>query len=148
MIRGWGIEKYPNNQAFLERRLIVPADRDAQGRAFNAVFDMRRGTLSGRPADGDSGYGFKQLLTTLHKTHHFPMEFGSTFIWVLLADLTALLLLVWALTGLVMWYQLKKLRRIGAVLLAVSLVGAGALWLAMTDRVEFAGARGPRGPGG
>jgi hypothetical protein len=95
--------------------------RDAQGRKLLVACDLATGTLRARPADRASALPFVELLAQLHTQHHFPMHFGPTFFWALFADLTGLTLVLWALTGLLMWWQMKPSRVIGSIAVALAL---------------------------
>jgi hypothetical protein len=65
----------------------------------------------------------------MHRTHHFPARLGPTTFWVLFADLTAVALVIWALTGIVMWIQIKKSRAAGVVAVSVGLLIATVVML-------------------
>jgi hypothetical protein len=95
--------------------------RDAQGQRLLVACDLATGTLRVRPADRASALPWVELLGQLHTQHHFPMHFGPTFWWALFADLTGLTLVLWALTGLLMWWQMKPSRVIGSVAVALAL---------------------------
>lgn len=112
---------------------------DAAGVSWNVVYDLGSGELTGRPARGPSGYGLKRVLGGLHKTHHYPDYGGARFVWVLLADLTAVVLIFWALSGLLMWTQLKRHRRIGAILVAASLGAAAVVFVGAVRDLTFEG---------
>ena len=53
----------------------------------------------------------------------------SGFLWIhaLIVDLTIMCLVLWCMTGLVMWWQLRRLRRIGWVVMLSGLVAS--VWL-------------------
>ena len=52
-----------------------------------------------------------------------PWEAGARTLWAVMVDAMALVLLTWALTGVLMWWQMRVVRGTGAAVLAVS-----ALW--------------------
>ncbi len=74
-----------------------------------------------RPAE------IKRLLMRLHMTHMYPDSVGARWVHALFVDLTAGCLLLWCLTGILMWWQMRKLRRVGAVVLLSGF--AAVLWL-------------------
>jgi hypothetical protein len=103
---------------------------DEDGTPWNVLYDLGTQTLDGRRADEASPMLFVELLERFHQQHHFPGNFGPMFWWAVLADLTGLTMALWALTGLLMWWQMKRLRVVGticvaaAVLIAISVMGA------------------------
>jgi len=64
----------------------------------------------------------RSFLTRLHTLHVFPAAYSARWIWALLVDVMGGAMILWALTGLMMWWQLKKLRRIGAAALGAALI--------------------------
>jgi hypothetical protein len=58
----------------------------------------------------------------LHTAHGYPSEFGARWIWAIAVDVMFLCMVGWGVTGLLMWWQMKNVRKIGAVLIALSVV--------------------------
>jgi hypothetical protein len=73
----------------------------------------------------------RRYLTQLHKAHGYPGEVNARWSWAIVVDAMAFVLCFWGLSGLVMWWQIKSTRRIGAIVLIVSAIAATALGLAM-----------------
>lgn len=95
--------------------------RDAEDRLWNVTYNLGTGRLDGRIEGAAGRPRLVQVLETLHKTHHFPVHGGMAWVWALFADITGLTLVVWALSGLVMWWQMKPTRVIGAAAVAAAL---------------------------
>ncbi|KYG04129.1 hypothetical protein BE21_48310 [Sorangium cellulosum] len=111
--------------------------RDADGRLWNVTYDLGAGRLDGR-LDGGAGQPlFVELLGMLHKTHHFPVHGGMTWIWALFADITGITLVLWALTGLAMWWQMKPSRVVGAVAVAVAIAVAAVVMSGTASDIVF-----------
>jgi len=110
---------------------------DVQSGTWNVTYNLGTGALDGRPADADSGLRFAELLSRLHTTHHYPVHGGVTWLWALMADLVGLTLVLWALSGLAMWWQMKPTRVIGAVAIAVALVVAGLVMTGTASHIQF-----------
>ena len=70
---------------------------------------------------------FPELLAKLHTTHHYPLSVRATWFWALLADLTAITLVLWALSGLAM--LLSVMIAAAALVVAWVLLVACALFL-------------------
>lgn len=120
---------------------------DAQGRAWNLAYDLRSGELSGRRADRFPNLGFAQILASMHKTHHFTLEFGPLWLWALFEDLLGLAMVLWALTGMVMWWQLKRTRLVGLVSLVLALGLAAGVMFGTLESLTFGDVRANMGPG-
>lgn len=112
---------------------------DATGTTWDVVYDLTARTVTGKKV-GPREQPLVELLEAIHKQHHYPVERDAKWLWALFADATALTLIVWALSGLFMWFQLKRLRKPGAVVLALSLAVAAFVILGVATDLSFAGA--------
>jgi len=107
---------------------------------YRVSYDVRDGMVTGRPVVTDRGLSVRNFLTTLHKTRGYSdtkakgrpdgrptpvsaMRWG----WALVVDAVGLLMLFWACSGLVMWWQLRSLRVVGALVLGASATAAALL---------------------
>lgn len=90
------------------------------GESWQVDYDGSSGEVTFEPiADRDTPPG--RVLARLHMTHVYPDTFGMGWIHALLVDLTALCLVLWCLTGVFMWWQMRKTRAVGAVVLVSGL---------------------------
>jgi hypothetical protein len=121
--------------------------RDRHGVSWNLTYDTRTGSLSGRKSDAFPNLGFGQLLAKLHTTHHFPLRVGSLWFWALFEDLLGLSMVLWALTGMVMWWKIKPTRLVGALSFALALSIAVAVMGGTLQQLVFGNVRAPQGPG-
>ncbi|MBL8898411.1 MAG: PepSY domain-containing protein [Planctomycetes bacterium] len=94
----------------------------ADGEKRRASYDLAKGELVVHPAGAEPARSLRSFLLRLHTAHGYPAELGPRTAWALLVDLMAAALVIWALSGLLMWWQMKLLRRAGLLAL-----GAGAL---------------------
>lgn len=117
---------------------------DGQGVTWNVVYDLATGKLSGREASAAPQRTWAEALEAIHKQHHFPPHQDITFWWALLADATAITLILWALSGLVMWWQLRRLRKAGAVVIAVALTLATVMITGVHRELTFLGTSAER----
>jgi hypothetical protein len=122
--------------------------QDERGVLWNLSFDTRSQIVSGRRADAFPSLGAAQVLAAMHTTHHFPLRFGPLFLWALFEDLLGLTMMTWAITGLVMWWQMKRTRLIGAVVLSLALGAAAWTMLGTLDALTFGDVKEQLGPGG
>ncbi|WP_348652704.1 PepSY domain-containing protein [Polyangium sp. 6x1] len=115
--------------------------RDANARTWNVVYDIGTGRVDGRPS-GPGPLRFVELLEKLHTTHHFPVHGDMAWFFALFADLTGITLIVWALSGLAMWWQMKPTRVLGALAIAVAVAAAALVWRGTAAEVQFGNVQG------
>lgn len=111
--------------------------RDDAGKRWNLVYHTYDGELTGRAADRDQNIGISRVLAMLHTTHHFPLKAGPLFFWALFQDLLGAAMLLWSITGLVMWWQMRKTRVMGLAALVLALVLAAWVTLGTSDHLLF-----------
>ncbi len=75
----------------------------------------------------------RSFLIGLHEAKGYPDRPGVRLFWGLLVDFMSVFLVFWSLSGIVMWLQMKTLRRLGLWFLALALVLAGSLGFGMFD---------------
>jgi hypothetical protein len=127
-----------------ELRLRV---RDRNGTTWNLSYDTREGTLSGRRSDAFPSLGVAQILASMHTTHHFPLRIGALWFWALFEDLLGLTMVIWSLSGLVMWWQIRRTRLAGMLSIAAALAIAGAVMGGTLSELHFGDVREQLGPG-
>lgn len=131
----------PHPKIHPELRLVL---EHPNGRSYNAIYNLSTQELSGRLSSEERHAPFVELLESLHKQHHYPPSFGPTFFWALFSDLTALTLCFWALSGLIMWWQMKKFRVLGAFFLGAALILASLVMISTSADLSL----GPESPEG
>lgn len=120
---------------------------DEQGQSWNLVYASASGQVSGRKRDHAPAIGLSQLLGNMHTTHHFPMKIGARWFWALFEDLLGLSMVIWSISGMIMWWQLKKTRRWGLVSVAAALLIAGSVMVATAQDINFGDILQTLGPG-
>lgn len=93
--------------------------------------DLQSGTVVARAADAARPPAWRAFLLRLHLTHGYPSEVNARWLWALASDAMGVSLLVWAASGVLMWLQMRGLRRPGLLALGLGLASAAALALAM-----------------
>jgi hypothetical protein len=122
----------PTGDAGLRDTPVLEFAVRRDGSDFTATFDPQNRSLELEPrAAVTSGDRLRDFAIRLHFAHTYPTESGTRFFWALIVDAMALSMAGWALTGLYMWWQMKTLRRIGAVVLVVTAVATLPLVLSM-----------------
>ncbi|MBA4032422.1 MAG: hypothetical protein C0478_16250 [Planctomyces sp.] len=130
----------------LERTGFPPADSmvvtaipnltftiDSGGERWNAAYNPLSGGVGGIPegAEPKTEMGWRRFLTQLHLAHVYPYDLNARWFWSLIVDAMAFTMIFWSLSGLVMWWQIKATRPLGAVILVLSALSTVALGFAM-----------------
>ncbi|HYH68986.1 MAG TPA: PepSY domain-containing protein [Urbifossiella sp.] len=106
---------------------------EADGRTWTASYNSQTGAVSGVPTGTAPAaeLGWRRFLLRLHTTHGYPGEQNPKWFWAVVVDVMAGTMCFWGLSGLVMWWQLKGTRKLGAVVLLVSAAAATVLAIGM-----------------
>jgi hypothetical protein len=107
---------------------------DADGQRWRVTYNALTGSVAGQLAADEpapSPPSTRSFLLRLHSAHGYPYQNGTRWIWAVVVDAMAIVLVFWGVSGLVMWLQLRSLRRTGALLLAISTGAAVAIAFGM-----------------
>jgi hypothetical protein len=108
---------------------------ETEGKRWNIRCNLVNGEVTAREAGPDAGFVARTsgFITRLHKARGYPnnSEFTIRWWWALVVDATAFLMLLWGLSGLAMWWQMKGQRKWGAITLAACGVVTWFLWTGM-----------------
>jgi hypothetical protein len=107
-------------------------DLDADDGRWRVAYNLQTERLSIRRADDPSGQlSIRRFLTGLHLAFGYPSRVGPRWLWAIVVDVMAAAMITWGGSGLMMWWQMKPLRRWGAVVLGASVVVASLLAFGM-----------------
>ena len=97
-----------------------------------ASYDLRSGLVRLSPEPGSMRV--PNFLTSLHVSHGYPSDRKFEMMRTVRAvfvDAMGLLMCFWAVSGVIMWLQLKQLRRPGLMVAIASLLTTVVIWSAM-----------------
>jgi hypothetical protein len=98
------------------------------GEPHVATYDLAKGSLEVEPAlESRAALSLRGFLLRLHTAHGYPSRPGALFWWAILVDVMAATMVSWAVTGLLMWWQMRALRIAGTVTLALCALATTAL---------------------
>ncbi|MEW4562767.1 hypothetical protein AB1K70_09585 [Bremerella sp. JC770] len=107
-------------------------------KTWNVEYDIAKGSISGtedKPQEGEqqlSSMSFRRYLLQLHKARGYPNEeVNVRSIWAVFVDAMSFTMCFWGISGVVMWWQIKRTRPIGTALLALSVALAGVIGYVM-----------------
>ena len=112
---------------------------EVDGQPARVTYVLRDGHVDVTAYDGEDGMTLRHFLLRLHTTHGQPPHWNARRIQAAFVDVTGVAMILWTATGLVMWWQIKRTRLAGAVVLIASLATASAMWLAL--EAFYAGTR-------
>jgi hypothetical protein len=92
------------------------------GTTWRATYNPQTGALSGRPESEGPAMSNRMFLLRLHLAHEYPSSVDSRWFWALGVDAMFLSMCGWGITGLLMWWQMKNLRTVGAIVIVASLI--------------------------
>jgi hypothetical protein len=102
-------------------------------RTWKANYSVQTGSLTGAPAEAADDLSLRGFLTQLHLTHGYATQGGIRWIWALCVDAMFASMVFWGVSGLLMFWQIKAVRRTGAVIIATSAIVAVAVALKMHE---------------
>ena len=123
--------KSETNNALREKSDVNTGSRSGkqlEKKATNPVRDRQFGRVSivgGQPGE----MGWRRYLLRLHMAHGYPVQQNVRWYWAIAVDAMFATMVFWGLSGVLMWWQIKRTRRLGALCLVVSSVVA--TWLAI-----------------
>ena len=91
--------------------------------ATQIIYDSRKGTLRAE----DKHFRWDHFATGWHARGGFQQESILNDLWGVVVDIVSLAYVLWVVTGILMWWQLRKLRLWGAVALGSGLLSFGVL---------------------
>ena len=109
-------------------------DMEGLGKSWRARYDPLTGAVTATPAQPTAerpAPETRRFLLSLHTAHGYPATMNARWAWAVIVDVMFVAMCGWALTGLLMWWQLKNTRLIGAVVLVASGVTATLMVLSM-----------------
>lgn len=103
------------------------------GEPARVTYVLKDGHVDINRFTGDDGMPLRHFFLRMHTSHgHSPSWNGRT-IWSLAVDAMAMAMVFWGISGLVMWWQIRRTRWIGAVIIGLSIVTAVTMYLGLSE---------------
>ena len=117
---------------------------EGAGKTWLATYNAETGSVTGREAAAQAaegpGMSFRRFLLRLHTAHGYPAEdVNMRWLWALLVDATSLVMVFWGISGIVMWWQIKRTRLLGGACLLFSTAAATYIGIGMHELIVAAG---------
>ncbi|MFK7779043.1 MAG: hypothetical protein QM501_13140 [Gimesia sp.] len=137
------------------KELGLPAGKATTGRrspnlTFSAEIDgvpavisynMDNGSVSAIREDAESTMNTKSFFQRLHLSRGYSPHWNIKSFWGILVDLMFASMVFWGLSGLFMWWQIKRTRWLGGGFLFASIILAAFLCAGVYDNLIIAGSR-------
>jgi hypothetical protein len=98
----------------------------ADDKIWKVKYHFQTGSVSGGAPEADEPTARElsagQFLTRLHLAHGYPAEANYRWWWAIIVDAMGAIMVFWGFSGLLMWWQVKRTRRLGMIVLILSLV--------------------------
>lgn len=114
-------------------RLIFAAT--VKGENYTVTYHLPSQQITSTRDDNRKQINTKSFLQRLHLSRAYSPGFDTRFFWALLVDTMVVAMIFWSLSGVVMWWQVKRTRRWGAVVILFSLVLTFILVSGMHDQL-------------
>ncbi len=103
------------------------------GQPARITYVLKDGHVEVSRYDGKPGMSLRNFFLRLHTTHGQGPHWNGRMFWTIILDAMAIAMVCWGITGLLMWWQIKRTRRIGAIVMTLSLLTAAILYLSIQD---------------
>ncbi|MCA9135137.1 MAG: PepSY domain-containing protein [Planctomycetales bacterium] len=97
---------------------------EVDGQPARVTYVLKDGHVDVTQYEGHHGMSSRAFFLRLHTTHGQPPHWNGRMIWSLFVDTMAIAMVTWGLTGLLMWWQIKRTRIIGGIVVASSIIVA------------------------
>ena len=102
------------------------------GKHWRVTYNLQTGKTSARSANDREGrLSTRRFLTGLHLAFTYPSRTDVRWFWAVAVDAMFVSMVFWGVSGLLMWWQMKKLRSWGVATLIVSAAVATAIAIGM-----------------
>lgn len=101
------------------------------GEPARVTYVLRDGHVDITKHEGKTGMSLRGFFLRLHTSHGQTPHWNGRMIWSIFVDIMAIAMVTWGLTGLVMWWQIKRTRMIGAAVIGLSVTTAGIMYFSM-----------------
>ena len=132
---------FPNGEVAVTSVPDVRFLMELDGKLWRVTYNAQTGIVSGRSPDevASEPISTRRFLTRLHLASGYPSVGNARWAWALAVDATAIIMVFWAITGIVMWWQIQSTRWLGLLVLLASAASATWVGIAMHDAISAAG---------
>ena len=98
-------------------------DVESNEESWTMFYNLGNRAIWAHSATGTEGRNTgRDYLLGLHLAHTYPIHPNVRTAWAVMVDLMSVTMILWAITGGAMWWQMRNVRRSGTILLIISLI--------------------------
>lgn len=101
------------------------------GQPARITYVLRDGHVDISEYDGEPDMSTRRFFMRLHTTHGRSPHWNGRMIWSIVIDIMAIAMVTWGITGIVMWWQIKRTRMIGMCIIGLSIGLAAAIYFSV-----------------
>lgn len=101
------------------------------GQPARVTYVLRDGHLDVIRYTAQDGFTPRRFFLRLHSGHGRSPHWNARMLWSLFIDTMALAMVTWGVTGVLMWWQIKRTRIVGGVVILLSISTATAMYFSM-----------------
>ena len=124
-----GVKSDKEPQPFGWAKLNFLATVDGQPARITYV--MKDGHVDINRFTGDDGMPLRNFLMRMHTSHGQPPHWNGRMFWSIAVDTMAIAMVGWGLSGVFMWWQIRRARKLGFVVISLSLATAAFMFLGL-----------------
>ncbi len=105
-------------------------------KTWRVTYNAMTGTVSGSTAGSATPpdeLSTRRFLTRLHLASGFPGSQNAKWFWAVVVDAMSFVMVFWGVSGIFMWWQIKPTRKLGFLVLLLSITAATVLGFGMHD---------------
>ncbi|MGB7348050.1 MAG: PepSY domain-containing protein [Pirellulaceae bacterium] len=114
-------------QGFTKLNFLATVD----GVPARVTYVLKDGHIDVTKYNGNPGMSPRGFFMRMHTAHGQTPSWTGRMVWSLFVDLMALAMVSWGFTGLLMWWQIKRVRFIGGIVMVASVVVAITMYFAV-----------------
>lgn len=103
------------------------------GQPARITYVLRDGHVDIVAYDGEPDMSLRGFFLRLHTTHGRSPHWNGRSIWSIVIDIMAIAMVMWGITGMVMWWQIKRTRIIGMCIIGLSIGTAAATYFSVAS---------------
>ncbi len=103
------------------------------GEIARVTYVLKDGHVDVTKFDGNPGMSPRAFMMRLHTTHGQSPTWTGRMIWSLFVDTMAIAMVSWGFTGLLMWWQIKRVRVVGGIVMTASIAVAITMFFVMKN---------------
>ena len=141
------LELPPGELANGRRGSSLTFSADVDGEPTIISYNLGSGSVAALREDAKPDMEVKSFLQRMHLSRTYSPHFNTRTFWAIIVDGMVISMVFWGLSGLIMWWQIKRTRLLGGGFLVASVICTALLAAGMHDRLTTSsGLRSRRRP--